>query len=157
MAAGTAIAIGMGAMAAGSSIMQGMAAKDQADYEAQVALERGRAESLAIEAEAEQLSGEQREMKAQQRVRAAQAGGGLSAGQNILLLAEQAQKMQMDQLELQRQSEIAVQGGQTEASLLRQRGKNAQTAGYLGAITSGAGSYFGAGGKTYLGSKPGKG
>ncbi len=142
---------------AGASLMQGRAAQEEADYQAKVALARGKAEELAIGAEADRLADEQREIKGQQRVRAAQAGGGLSSGQNILLLAEQAQRMQMDQLELQRQQDLAVSGASTEASLLKMRGKNAKTGGYLNAITSGAGAYFGAGGKTYLGSQPGKG
>ena len=129
-----------------SGIMQGIAAKKEADYQAQIALQQGRAQELAIGAEAERLADEQREIKAQQRVTAAQSGGGLSSGQNILLLAEQAQKMQMDQLELQRQQDLAVSGASTEASLLRQRGKNAQKASYLSAITSGAGAYTQAGG-----------
>ena len=157
MAAGTAIAIGLGALAAGSSIMQGRAAQKEAEYNADVVEANARAEELAIGAEAERLADEQREVKAQQRVTAAQSGGGLSAGQNIMVLAEQAQKMQMDQLELQRQQDIVTQRGESQASLLKQQGKAARTAGYLGAITSGAGAYFGAGGKTYLGNNPGKG
>ena len=78
---------------------------------------------------------------------AAQSGGGLSSGQNILVLAEQAQKMQMDQLELQRQQDLALSGAASKASLLKMRGKNAMTSGFLGAITSGAGTYSLAGGK----------
>ena len=144
-------------VAAGSAVMQGQAAKNEADYAAQVAREKGKAESLAIGAEAERLSDEQREVKGQQRVSAAQSGGGLSSGQNILILAQQAQKMQMDQLELQRQQDIAERGASNEASLLKMQGKNAQTAGYLNAISSGRGAYSAAGGKSYLGDNPGEG
>lgn len=154
---GTALALGLGAAGAGSSIMQGISARKQDEYGADVAMAQGRAESAAIGAEAERLAEEQRELKAEHRVAIAGAGGGLGAEQNISLLAEQAQKMQMDQLELQRQQDIAETGAATTASLLKRRGKSAETAGYLGAITSGAGAYFGAGGKPYLGSKPGKG
>lgn len=157
VATATAIALGLGAMGAATSVMGGMAAKEEADYAAKVRLAEGRAEELAIGAEAERLADEQREVKAQQRVTAAQSGGGLSSGQNILVLAEQAQKMQMDQLELQRQQQLARSGAKTEASLISQRGQNAQTAGYLSAISSGAGAYFGAGGKSYLGQNVGKG
>jgi hypothetical protein len=157
MAAGTAIAIGMGALSAGSALMGGQAAGKEADYNAQVAQQQAQSESLAIGAEAERLADEQREQRATGRVMAAQAGGGLSSGQNIMILAEEAQKMQMDQLEMQRQQDITLAQGASQASLLQQQGKNARTGSYLSAITSGAGSYFGAGGKTYLGKNVGKG
>ena len=130
------------AVSAAAAVAQGQAAKKEAEYQAKVAQARGKAEELAIGAEAERLADEQREIKGQQRVTAAQAGGGLSSGQNILLLAEQAQKMQMDQLELQRQQDLATSGASTEASLLKMRGKNAERGGYLKAISSGAGAYF---------------
>jgi hypothetical protein len=144
MPTGVATAVVLGGVAAGASIMQGRAASKQAEYQADVAEAQGRAESAAIEAESRRLADEQRETKAQQRVVAAQTGGGLSAGQNILALAEEASKMQMDQLELQRQSGIATQGAQTQASLLRAQGKQAKKASYLDAISSGAGAYYGA-------------
>lgn len=161
MAVGTAIAIGLGALSAGASVMGGLAAKKEAEYAADIAEAQGRAQSLAIGAEAERLAEDQREVKAQQRVTAAQSGGGLSSGQNILVLAEQAQKMQMDQLELQRQQDLALSGAASKASLLKMRGKNAMTSGFLGAITSGAGTYslaggkFGGGGKTSSSSSAG--
>jgi len=179
MAAGTAIALGLGAAGTIASIMSsraqagdieagGEAAARQAEYDAQVALEEGRARALAIGAEGDRLADEQREVRAEQRVRAGASGGGLSASQNIMILAEQAQKMQMDQLELQRQEDIARTGAETEASLARFRGQsllglaqtrasNVKKAGIISGITGGVGTYLSAGGKTYLGKQAGKG
>ena len=134
------------AAAATSAVAQGQAAKNEAEYGGKVRLADGKAEELAIGAEAERLADTQREVKAQQRVTAATSGGGLSSGQNIMVLAEQAQRMQMDQLELQRQQDIAHSGAKAEASLLQMRGKNAQTSGYFNAISSGVGAYSSSGG-----------
>ena len=144
VATSTLIAGGLAAASAGAALMQGRAAQKEADYNAEVAEEQARAEELAIGAEAERLADEQREVKAQQRVTAAASGGGLASGQNIMILAEQAQKMQMDQLELQRQQDITTDQGASQASLLRQRGDNARKGSYLSAITSGAGTFMGA-------------
>ena len=85
-------------------------------------------------------------MKSQQRVTAAASGGGLSSGQNIMILAEEARKMQMDQLELQRQQDLTLAKGKSQAALLKQQGKNANTASILNGVSSGVGAYSAAGG-----------
>ncbi len=128
---------GLAVASAGAGVMGGMAAKKEAEYQADVAEANARAESLAIGAEAERLADEQREIKSQQRVTAAASGGGLSSGQNIMILAEQAQKMQMDQLELQRQQDITLATGKSQAKLLKMQGKNAYTASLIGGVVQG--------------------
>jgi hypothetical protein len=115
-----------------------MQQKEIEDYNARVSLEEGRAQEVAIGAQAERLADEQRETKATQRVRAASAGGGLDSGQNIMILAEEAQKMQMDQLELQRQQQIARTGGKTRSILAEARGKQAMIAGIGQSVSRGA-------------------
>lgn len=119
-------------------VISGIQQQRMEEYNAEVAEAQGRAESAAIEAEAGRLADEQREEKATQRVMTAQAGGGLASGQNIMILAEQAQKMQMDQLELQRQSDIAVQRGESQSLLAKERGKQALIAGIGQSVQRGA-------------------
>ncbi len=146
VATGTALAIGMGGLGLASGVMQGSMEKDSLKYQAKVAKADAKAESLAIGAQAEQLADDQREMRSMQRVTAAQSGGGLSSGQNIMILAEQARKMQMDQLELQRQQDLTLMKGRQTSSLLKQQGKNAMIGGVLKGISGGIGAFSGAGG-----------
>lgn len=107
---------------------QAQAQEAMADYNAKIAEQEAVARQQAIEVEARQLTKAQREMKARQRMSVA-ARGGLAEGTDLLSLAEQAREMQMDQLELRRQQDIAGIRGASEAAMQRYKGKQAKYAG----------------------------
>ena len=93
------------AMAGYTQYRSGKAQKAMADYNADIAQNESIAKQQAIEAEARQLSRDQRKVKAQARV-SVSGRGGLAEGTDLLAMAEQSRNMQLDQLELQRQQDI---------------------------------------------------
>lgn len=124
-----------------SSYQQGQAQEDMAKYNAEVAENEALATQQAIEAESNRLARSQRETKAQQRASVA-GRGGLQAGTDLLSLAEQAKDMQLDQLELRRQQDIAGVRGASRAAMSRYQG---QVASYGGMWTAGTKLLAGAG------------
>jgi len=122
------IAVGVtvvsGATAAYTQYESGKAQKAMADYNAKIAENEALARQQAIEAESRQLAKGQRAMKAKQRVSVGMRGG-LQEGTDLLALAEQSEQMQLDQLELQRQQDIAGIRGASEAAMSRYQGKQA--------------------------------
>jgi len=124
-----------------SSYQQGKAQENMADYNAKVAQNEALATQQAIEAESAKLTKQQRELKAKQRMSIA-GRGGLQAGTDLLSLAEQAKEMQLDQLELRRQQDIAGARGASRAAMQRYQGK---TAAYAGKWTAGTKLLAGAG------------
>jgi hypothetical protein len=119
MGVGTALAIGGMAMSAYSMYEQGK----QADYNSKVAEMAGKAESDAIKSNARRLSWENRKQRATNRVALAAGGAGMG-DQPLMLLAEEANQMQMDQLELQRQAVIAQQYGSAQSLMARLQGRS---------------------------------
>ena len=116
-----------------TSYQQGQAQESMAEYNAKVAENEALATQQAIEAERGRLTKAQRELKAKQRMSIA-GRGGLQAGTDLLSLAEQAKEMQLDQLELSRQKDIAGARGASQAAMQRYRGA---TAAYTGKWTAG--------------------
>lgn len=131
-AAAAGSAIGMSVLSAGvagyGQYKQGKAQEAMAEYNAKVAENEALARQQAIEAESRELARGQREMKAQQRMSVA-ARGGLMAGTDLMALAQEAKTMQLDQLELQRQQDLAGIRGASEAAMSRMQGKAAAQAG----------------------------
>ena len=85
-----------------------------ARYNANIAREEAKAKSEVIEYEAEQLTLTQRELQSNQRASVSMRGGTLAGSDLVVILNERA-KMQMDNLELQRQSDQAKLAGEKEA------------------------------------------
>ena len=125
---------------------QAKAAKAMAQYNANVARVNARSEADAIEFSARRLAKQQRELQAQQRMSVASRGGTLG-GTDLLTLLDQAEQMQLDQLELQRQADIAtitgeqkarstIYQGQQQAQIARAEGRAALAKGVLGAASA---------------------
>ena len=150
-------AIGIG-MSAGSSLLGGIfgkrAAKKQAaqaramaKYNASIIKQNAQNEMANIEAQGRRLTKSQREMKAQQAMSVASRGGDVAGGTDLLTLLEQAKTMQLDALELQRASDIAmisgdnraaqtIYQGEVQAQQALAKGDQAMTNGILGAVGS---------------------
>ena len=97
-------------------------------YNAQIAENDALAKQQAIEVESRALTKGQRAMKSKQRVSVGMRGG-LQEGTDLLALAEQSEKMQLDQLELQRQQDIAGIHGASSAAMSRYKGKQISNSG----------------------------
>ena len=130
-----------------------------AKYNATIAENEAIATQQAIQSESRELARGQRELKGQQRM-SISGRGGLMAGTDLLLLAEQAKTMQLDQLELQRQQDLAGVRGASEAAMSRYKGKTAASAGRWTAgesLLKGVSDYGTTKGGFYLGKNRGKG
>mgnify|MGYP003123746585 FL=1 len=125
---------------------QAKAARAMATYNANVARVNARSEADAIEFSARRLAKQQRELQAQQRMSIASRGGTLG-GTDLLMVLDQAEQMQLDQLELQRQSDIAtitgeqqarsiIFQGQQQAQIAKAEGRAAMAKGLLGAASA---------------------
>lgn len=137
------------------------AAKAMAQYNANVIRANAEAESDAIEFSARRLAKEQRELQAMSRMSVASRGGTLG-GTDLLSYLNQVEEMQLDQLELQRQADIAtitgeqkaqsaIYQGQQQAAVAKAEGRAALAKGVLGAASAYAGFKV----ATYVPPKPG--
>ena len=141
---------------------QARAARDMAQYNANVARMNAQSEAAAIEQQTKRLGKQQRELKAQQRMSVASRGGTLG-GTDLLTLLDQAEQMQLDQLESIRQRDIAlisgeqeaqrtIYSGQLQSQVAKAQGRAAMAKGILGAAGTLAGGF--ASGNLKLPSKP---
>ena len=112
-----------------------------ADYNADLANIQGDAAKRAADEEAVRLSERQQELKASQRVAIAAGGGGSQQTQSLMLLAEQANKMQLDQIEVRRQGDIAQSQSRSRSLLYKGQGKEALLSGIGSMATQGYGAY----------------
>ena len=154
-----AIAGGSALLGAYSGYQQSKSQEAMHKYNARVAENEALAQQYAIDAEQAKLTDAQRGLKAKQRMSVASRGG-MMAGTDLSTIAEEAKEMQLDQLELMRQRDIAGVRGQSQAAMERYKAKGAKSAGRWTVATSligGASTYAALGGKTFLGEKPGKG
>ncbi len=116
----------VGGVSAYSAHEEGKAQESMAKYNAKIAENEAIAQQQAIESESRALTKSQRAMKAKQRVSVGMRGG-LTEGTDLLALAEQSEAMQLDQLELQRQQDIAGVRGASSAAMSRYQGKQASS------------------------------
>jgi len=132
-----------GILGRNSARKQARAARQMANYNAQIIRANAQAEADALEFTTRRLGKQQRELKAQQRMSVASRGG-TSGGTDLLSILDQAQEMQLDLLELTRQRDLAtiagenaarqtVYSGQVQSYNLRQQGEAAFAKGILGA------------------------
>lgn len=120
-----------------------MQQKEEADYNAELAERAGQEQQEALESEARRLSDEQRDLKATQRVALAAGGGGSQQAQPLMLLADQANKMQQDQSELFRQGRLAKSRGKSQSLLYDMQGKERLISGAARMAGQGYGLYQG--------------
>jgi hypothetical protein len=111
------------------TLMEGRLQEDVAQANARIAQQQAEAQAASIMAEREKLAEQQRGAKAQQRMSVASRGG-LMGGTDLLTLAEEAKKMQMDQLEMVRQRDIALTEGMNRAQMMKWQAKQQKRAGY---------------------------
>lgn len=125
---GLALAIGGAVASMYSSYEQGKAQKAQAEYNAKVAEQKAESQARALEAEQTYLVDKTR--RSASTLRAQGAGSNIiqDQGSPLLMAAEAATQDAYDIQELQRQVQIARDGGDTESSLLRYKGQRAKDA-----------------------------
>lgn len=109
------------------TILEGRMQEDVADANARLIEQRAEMQAQSIEAERERLTDAQRKIKATQRMSVASRGG-LMGGTDLLTLAQEAKEMQMDQLEMVRQRDIARITGANQAAMQRWQGEQAKRA-----------------------------
>ena len=136
--------VGTSAYSAYSAYQSGKAQEAMAEYNADIARNEMVAQEQAIEAESRRLSKDQRSAKARGRV-SVSGRGGLAEGTDLLALAEQSRNMQLDQLELQRQQDIARAQGKSKMAMYDYQGKQARSSmrwisAGLGGVAQGAGA-----------------
>jgi len=155
----TTVAVAGVAVGGYTAYQAGKSEEAMAEYSSDIAKNEAVAQEQAIEAEARRLTKDQRGAKARARVNVA-GRGGLAEGTDLLALAEQSRDMQLDQLELQRQKDIAGVHGQSQMDMYDFQGKQARSpyrwisGGVKGGITGYAlGSSLSKGGKTPKGPK----
>ena len=122
---GVAIAAVAGAAGAYSTIQQGKSQDAMAKYNAKIIEQETLAKKYAIAAESSKLGRGQREMKARQRMSIASRGG-LAEGTDLLSLIDEASDMQLDQLEMIRQRDIADIKGESMSAMELLRGRTAK-------------------------------
>ncbi len=123
------------------TLIEGRVGEDIAEANARIAEQQARAQADSIDAERERLADSQRQVKAKQRMSVASRGG-LMGGTDLLTLADQAGEMQMDQLEMVRQRDIALAQGANQASMMKWEAKARKRAGYWTAGAQLAGDAF---------------
>lgn len=110
---------------------QGKAQQAMARYNAKIAQQNAEAEANAIEAERRILAETQREQMASLRVRGAGSNIDYETGSPLLVATKQATQNALDQMELNRQAEIARVQGQAQADQLKYQGRVARKASFL--------------------------
>jgi hypothetical protein len=112
-------------MKAYGTLRAGRAREAQAKYNAKMVLEEARVADLAMKEQGRQLAESQRDLKAKQRM-SVSGRGGLMGGTDLMTIADQAEKMQLDQLEIVRQRDIMKTKAYHQAQELKRQGKEAK-------------------------------
>lgn len=136
----TIVATGVQAL---GSIREGNAAKAQANYEAGIARQNADRVAQQTAVQSEQQDREQRMRRGANIAAAGGSGVGLDSFGDIL--QQNAMQERLDILTLESEGLLQQQNFESQASLAKQRGKNAQIGGYVGAASSilGGASKFG--------------
>lgn len=145
MAVATALVIAGLALSAVSAIRGGIASKQQADFQAKQAEQKAtqtRRKAAEDEKDARRDASRRRGASI---ARQGAGGGAIGTGTSLLTEEDFAAESERQFGRIQQQAEFDVVGLQNEASLLRSKGKSAQTAGFLrggASVLTGAGSLF---------------
>ena len=121
---------GLGVVGLGATVAGMLASEAEADYNATLARLQGEIEQKAFYEESRRLGEEQRELKASQRVALAAGGAGMGQEQSLMLLGDQANKMQLDQIELRKRGRIAKALGESRSLIAKMKGKERRTKGF---------------------------
>lgn len=136
MAVATALAVTAAVVTAAGAIRAGQAAKNQAEFQAQVARQQGtRAKQVSEARERDFRRSVSREIAAT-RARAGGAGVDIGAGSSLLALEDFVAEAEVDALTIRQTGDIQNLRLQQQASLLETRGKEAQRAGFFRAGAS---------------------
>ena len=123
-------------LSAYGSWMQGDAQHDAANYNAALMEQQAKLVEQASASETELANERARELKASQRAAVSKAGARSDSGTPLLLLAEQAGKMQRDILEMRRNRAIEATSIRHGASMKRYEGDMAKDAARMNAFTT---------------------
>lgn len=134
MGPGAILQLAGGGLQAYGTYMQGREQNIAARYNARLLKQRAIATEQAMESETELMTERARELKATQRAVAAKSGAQITSGTPLLVLAEQAGKMQRDILEHRRSRMIQAQQFRSQAKQVRYAGRMARRTGTIGAI-----------------------
>lgn len=144
------------AFSAIGSIAQGNAANAAAQANANALTQQAEAENRAAGAREEAQRRQNRQFLGGQRAALAQAGIGVN-GSAYDVARQSSINAEMDALNIRYEGELAAKGLRDQATMQRFEGKQAKTAGYLGAgaaILQGAANYAGMKSGTAQPSKP---
>jgi ketosteroid isomerase-like protein len=126
------IAVGVAGVSAGmqafSGYQQYKGQKAMADYNAKVAENEAIALEQATKANLATMFMDQRMTKAAQRM-SVSGRGGTSSGTDLMSLAYEAQKMQLDNLEVLRQRDVGIMTAKSNAAMSKYQGKQAKVKG----------------------------
>lgn len=146
---------GSAAIGAASSVMGGIEANKQAQYNARVAEISGQQALSAAGVEAGQKRKATERLQGTVRARAAANGLEVGDGSPLEVLLENASEGELDALWSEHAGKVADSRYRSQATLDRRRGKQAEFAGYVGAaqqvLGAAAGAYKMYGGSTGTG------
>ena len=153
----TTLLVGMGVAQAATQVMDGMAAKTEADYNASIALSESRYNAAILHQKAGMIEDQKKLQAAQDnrairmvmgRTTAVTAAKGIQlSGSPMAIMIDTRTQLEMDKLigqynlDVQKygvisQAESVTRAGQTRAASYRRAGKTARTAGYVGALST---------------------
>jgi len=112
----------------------GRAENDMSRYNARLLDLKARGAEMAMESETGLAHERARELKATQRARYGTSGAEVSSGTPLLVLAEQAGKMERDIMSARRTRMIEAQQYRDAARMKRWEGKQAKRSGVMGAV-----------------------
>lgn len=135
IAAATLSAIGTG-VSAYSSYQSGKAQQAAANYNAKLAENEALAAEQATRAETQRMRTQAKRTSASQRASYAKSGAVISEGTPLITMAEQAGEMELDILNTQRTGYNSAQASRNQAKLYKYTGKQAASAGTIGAGAS---------------------
>lgn len=129
------LVLASGAASALGSVVAGEAANQASQYNAQVAEQNAERVRTEAAAKAERSVRQSRQVLGTQRAAVAQSGFGFTGSMSDLITTSET-NADLDALTIAYEGEAAARGYQNQAQLDRMQGKNAKTAGYIGAATS---------------------
>jgi len=124
------------AVTAGSSIMQGMQAKETADANAELARRQGAADQDAAVAQAEKIRKAGQQQAGQANAALAASGVSIGSGTPVLIDEQIYRDSESDAMNTILTGTRQQRSANDQAALLESQGQNAQTAGFLNAGAS---------------------
>jgi hypothetical protein len=140
---GAIAAIAGTALSAYGTYQAGQAQKAMANYNARLANNEAIAREQATKAETERMRDENRRIRASQEAGYSASGAMASSGTPLLVMAEEAGKMEMDVMNMQRTGAMQAQASRAQAKLDKYSGKMAARSANIGAgatLLTGTGS-----------------